>query len=352
MVAHVESPSFASRSRPAADRGRRPPARRRHAQGDRAARLPRRSPAAPLGATSLAGLLWPETDPDRARARRSAHALDATHGARRSLARRSDRETRRSRRDGIWLDVAELRGARRRARPTACGRRDVPPLPRAARGRPPRSTAAVPRRLRAPRQRRVRRLAAARPATSCAASSPSVARPAGGRARSPGDHAAGDRGRAAPARARPAPRARAPAADPPAAPRPATARAALEQYRDCVRVLDRELGVRPLDETTALYHAILEGSLTRRAARGWSGEPTAARGALRARRAATASSRRSSMPTTASDPTAGSLALVGEAGIGKTRLCRRVARRSSRERGATALAVRCFQEEAGSRTAS
>src|SRR5258707_667895 len=36
--------------------------------------------------------------------------------------------------------------------------------------------------------------------------------------------------------------------------------AALEQYRECVRVLDRELGVRPLDETTALYHAIAEGT--------------------------------------------------------------------------------------------
>ena len=38
--------------------------------------------------------------------------------------------------------------------------------------------------------------------------------------------------------------------------------AAMEQYRDCVRVLDRELGVRPLDETTVLYHAIVEGSST------------------------------------------------------------------------------------------
>ena len=36
--------------------------------------------------------------------------------------------------------------------------------------------------------------------------------------------------------------------------------AALEQYRECVRVLDRELGVRALDETTALYHAVLEGT--------------------------------------------------------------------------------------------
>ena len=39
--------------------------------------------------------------------------------------------------------------------------------------------------------------------------------------------------------------------------------AALEQYRECVRVLDRELGVRPLDETTALYHAVLEGTRAR-----------------------------------------------------------------------------------------
>ena len=36
--------------------------------------------------------------------------------------------------------------------------------------------------------------------------------------------------------------------------------AALEQYRECVRTLDRELGVRPLEETTALYHAVLEGN--------------------------------------------------------------------------------------------
>lgn len=35
--------------------------------------------------------------------------------------------------------------------------------------------------------------------------------------------------------------------------------AALRQYRECVRVLDRELGVPPLEETTAIYHEILEG---------------------------------------------------------------------------------------------
>ncbi len=35
--------------------------------------------------------------------------------------------------------------------------------------------------------------------------------------------------------------------------------AALAQYRDCVRVLHRELGVAPTEETTAVYHGIREG---------------------------------------------------------------------------------------------
>ena len=36
---------------------------------------------------------------------------------------------------------------------------------------------------------------------------------------------------------------------------------ALRQYRECVRLLDRELGVRPLPETTELYQAVNEGRL-------------------------------------------------------------------------------------------
>ena len=38
--------------------------------------------------------------------------------------------------------------------------------------------------------------------------------------------------------------------------------AALEQYRDCVRTLSNELGVPPVQETTSLYEAISEGTLT------------------------------------------------------------------------------------------
>ena len=34
--------------------------------------------------------------------------------------------------------------------------------------------------------------------------------------------------------------------------------AALRQYRECVRILDQELGVPPLNETTQLYEAVKE----------------------------------------------------------------------------------------------
>ena len=37
--------------------------------------------------------------------------------------------------------------------------------------------------------------------------------------------------------------------------------AALRQYRECVRILGKELGVAPLEETTLLYHAIQENDL-------------------------------------------------------------------------------------------
>ncbi len=39
--------------------------------------------------------------------------------------------------------------------------------------------------------------------------------------------------------------------------------AALRQYRECVRILDQELGVPPLDETTRLYEAVKENRLER-----------------------------------------------------------------------------------------
>ena len=120
--------------------------------------------------------------------------------------------------------------------------------------------------------------------------------------------------------------------------------AALEQYRDCVRVLDRELGVRPLDETTALYHAVLEGT-----------SPAAPRRRLPVARRARA--RRSAL--VGRDRELGALreayAAVGPDGrlAVARRRGRASARRASRASCSAAVAAaggggaaRCFQEEA------
>jgi len=113
---------------------------------------------------------------------------------------------------------------------------------------------------------------------------------------------------------------------------------ALKQYRDCVRVLDRELGVPPLTQTTALYEAIRSDRLPPAP----KGQPTAARASGAAAPAGPAPGRASS-PHPAAAPQlpligrsdelvrlresltsvgAGGrlVAVVGEAGIGKTRL--------------------------------
>lgn len=93
---------------------------------------------------------------------------------------------------------------------------------------------------------------------------------------------------------------------------------AVDAYRACVAVLDRELGVEPLEETTELYEAILEEDLPRAPApvrRLEPVEPARAvgyplvgrRGALARLRAAMSSGR-------------GLVIIEGELGIGKTRL--------------------------------
>ncbi len=130
--------------------------------------------------------------------------------------------------------------------------------------------------------------------------------------------------------------------------------AALEQYRDCVRTLSRELGVSPLQETADLYEQVNDGRLAPPVA----APPVAPEHARpRARQAGTAPSepplpgrdRELAALTAAHAAAAGGGQLVvieGEAGIGKTRLFDELARRA-RAAGAVVLAARCHGDEAG-----
>ena len=125
---------------------------------------------------------------------------------------------------------------------------------------------------------------------------------------------------------------------------------AIHQYRACVATLDRELGVRPLDDTVALYQAILEDRVPPppRA------EQAAAPAVARAPRTEVAPPRRLATPLVGREDAVAELmeaysqvgaggrllAVTGEAGIGKTRLAEEIGARIA-ERGATVIAVRC-----------
>jgi predicted ATPase/DNA-binding SARP family transcriptional activator len=94
--------------------------------------------------------------------------------------------------------------------------------------------------------------------------------------------------------------------------------AALRQYRDAVRVLDEELGVGPLPETTALYEAIQEGRIAPTAAPPPPpGPPAPAAPPLVGRASAWAALLAAYGDVGASGQL---LAVTGEAGIGKTHL--------------------------------
>jgi DNA-binding SARP family transcriptional activator/tetratricopeptide (TPR) repeat protein len=118
---------------------------------------------------------------------------------------------------------------------------------------------------------------------------------------------------------------------------------ALRQYRECVAILDRELGVSPLTETTELYQAIMEGAspdgLPAQAepAVGDTVTPVRFVGRVRERE-------RLRGLYESSDGRGLACALVGEAGIGKTRLADEFLA-SVRSSGGTVLESRCYEEE-------
>lgn len=121
--------------------------------------------------------------------------------------------------------------------------------------------------------------------------------------------------------------------------------AAIHQYRECVRILDAELGVAPLAETTDLYEAIRAGRLV--------ADPPARGSAAQVHPAG-----RDPLPfvgrgreiellrraLAASDPNGRILVIVGEPGIGKTRLATEVAA-TVRAAGGAALEGRAYAGE-------
>lgn len=125
--------------------------------------------------------------------------------------------------------------------------------------------------------------------------------------------------------------------------------AALQQYRDCVAILDRELGVSPLAATRALYETISEGSLKATQEASLAPPPTTPSGAAPARALPLRGRGReweAIKRAYESDPGASVIVVEGEAGIGKTRLARELLALAE-TRGAPTIAVRSHQGEAG-----
>jgi DNA-binding SARP family transcriptional activator len=130
--------------------------------------------------------------------------------------------------------------------------------------------------------------------------------------------------------------------------------AALRQYQACQRVLAEELGVEPLEETTAVHQAIQANRLPP--------PPELGRAAAGAPRAAAVPAPAPAPPVPlvgrapewaalldayAAVAADGRLVVIeGEAGIGKTRLAAELAGHA-RAGGAAVVAGRCYEEEAG-----
>jgi len=123
--------------------------------------------------------------------------------------------------------------------------------------------------------------------------------------------------------------------------------AALRQYRDCVALLDRELGVAPLEETTGLYRVIREGRLV--PARADRHEPRSPGPAPPISiHPLPFVGRDAELATMARDygsvgPAGRFIAVEGEAGVGKTRLVEEFL--STAAVSAAVITARCREDE-------
>ncbi len=134
--------------------------------------------------------------------------------------------------------------------------------------------------------------------------------------------------------------------------------AALHQYRSCVRILEQELGVAPLAETTDLYETIKGNRLLQPAELSGLPRPDSSQPApgedltnfQRPARSLPLVGRAAELTLLVRaherHPTGGYfVAVEGEAGIGKTRLAEEFLARV-RAQGATIITVRCYEGEA------
>ncbi len=119
--------------------------------------------------------------------------------------------------------------------------------------------------------------------------------------------------------------------------------AALAQYRECVRVLHRELGVSPLESTTELYRAIREGVSASPPPADPVLAPPARSRPLVGRDGDVHAAQRA---FAAVDPDGRLLVVEGEAGIGKTRFVAEL-ERWSRSQGAHVAGAHAFEGESG-----
>ena len=125
--------------------------------------------------------------------------------------------------------------------------------------------------------------------------------------------------------------------------------AAVRQYRDCVQLLDRELGVGPLEVTTDLYLAIMNGEIvpTPKSRERVVPEPSTRTDLTKMPFVGRHHERMTLIDAYDSVADGGRLIVVeGEAGIGKTRLSEELVD-YVRSAGAPIVATSCFEGEAG-----